>query len=90
MGDLRIKRAFMRSFGRNESHYVLFRVMWEVGETRHIGEDDDAGDCDGYSNKVSVSLQPKLFRFQREYVGWVLIVCGIRIHRKWSYGGKFT
>ncbi len=65
-----------------QGHYRLFRVMWEVGTV---------GDGQGYSNMISVSLRPKLFLFERPSPGsWLLVVCGTRIHRKRSYGGRFV
>ena len=65
-----------------QGHYRLFRMMWEFGTV---------GDGQGYSNMVSVALQPKLFLLGRPSPGsWILVVCGVRIHRKRSYGGIFV
>ena len=65
-----------------QGHYRLFRVMWEKGVV---------GTGEGYSNMVSVAAQPKLFLFDRPSPGsWLLVVCGVRIHRKRSFGGIFA
>lgn len=76
--NLRIKKV-MR-FDEIQGHFRLFRVMWETGTV---------GDGTGYSNMVSVAIQPKLFGFDRSGRAWMLVVCGLRIHKKISYGGRF-
>jgi len=39
---------------------------------------------------VSVAVQPKLFHVERGGCSWMVIVLGLRIHRKRSYGGIFA
>lgn len=71
-------------FDEIQGHYRLFRVMWETGTPGQPGG--------GHSNMVSVALQPKLFSWVREtgLRSWMVVVLGVRIHRKISYGGVFT
>lgn len=57
------------------------RVTWDRGRV---------GDGNGYSSKVSVGLVPRLFRWRRELFGWELTLFGVRLHRVWSYGGRFA
>ncbi len=78
--NFRVKRV-MRKDGP-QGHFRLFRVMWETGIV---------GDGNGHSNMVSVALQPRLFIFERITPGsWMLVLLGVRIHRKVSFGGIFT
>mgnify|MGYP003503946818 FL=1 len=80
MSDMRIKLV-MRKDGP-QGHFRLFRVMWETGVV---------GDGYGHSNMVSVAAQPKLFLFDRITPGsWMLVILGVRIHRKRSFGGIFV
>jgi hypothetical protein len=80
MTDLRIKRV-MR-YDEIQGHFRLFRVMWEVGIV---------GDGQGHSNMLSVAVQPKLFLFDRiSPCSWMLVILGVRIHRKRSFGGIFV
>lgn len=44
----------------------------------------------GHSNMVSVAIQPKLFLWDRESRDWLIVVLGVRIHRKRNYGGIFA
>ncbi len=64
-----------------QGHYRLFRVMWERGQV---------GDVIGHSNMVSVAVQKRLFMFERGFASWLLVICGVRIHRKRSFGGTFV
>jgi hypothetical protein len=79
MTDLRIKTVLR--YDEIQGHFRLFCVMWETGIV---------GDGNGHSNMVSVAVQPKLFAWQRGFASWMLVICGIRIHRKRSYGGIFA
>ncbi len=80
MKNLRIKRVLRRD--GPQGHFRLFRVMWETGVV---------GDGQGHSNMVSVAVQGALFKFERVSPGsWLLVLCGIRIHRKRSFGGIFA
>jgi hypothetical protein len=80
MTELRVKRVFRHD--TIQGHYRLFRVMWETGVV---------GDGKGHSNMVSVALQAKVFMFARVSPGsWLLVLCGVRVHRKRSFGGIFA
>lgn len=79
MTNLRFKRVMRRD--GIQGHFRLFRAMWETG---------NVGDGDGHSNMVSVAAQPKLFGFERHGYAWMVIICGLRIHRKRSFGGRFV
>lgn len=80
MSNLRIKRVFR--FDEIQGHFRLFRVMWENGVPGFSGG--------GHSNMVSVAIQPKLFLWDRESRDWLIVVLGVRIHRKRNYGGIFA
>lgn len=82
MTNLRFKRVLR--YDNVQGHFRLFRVVWETGIV---------GDGNGYSNMVSVAVQPTLFHWYRPNKGgadWMLVLFGIRIHRKISYGGRFA
>ena len=79
MKNLRLKHVFR--YDEIQGHFRLFRVMWETGTP---------GDGCGYSNMVSVAIQPSLFRWDAEGRHWLLVFLGLRIHRKRSYGGIFA
>jgi hypothetical protein len=82
MSDIRIKRV-MR-YDAVQGHFRLFRVMWETGTV---------GDGTGYSNMVSIAVQPTLFKWYRpnkKGADWMLVLLGVRVHRKVSYGGRFV
>lgn len=59
----------------------LFRVIWDHGTV---------GDGQGYSNKVAVSLVPRLFGLLRDWDGWRLTIAGLQVHRLKSWGGRFA
>lgn len=80
MKNLRLKHVFR--YDEIQGHFRLFRVMWERGEVGKPGG--------GHSNMVSVAVQLKLFEWDAEGEHWLLVVFGLRIHRKRSYGGVFT
>lgn len=65
-------------FRRDGSLFRLLRVTWVRGTV---------GDGQGYSAKLSFGLRPVLFRWRRELFGWIVIICGLRIHYDRSYGG---
>ncbi len=82
MMNLRLKKVLR--YDEMQGHFRLFRVMWETGIV---------GDGKGYSNMVSVALQPSLFQWHRANKGcreWMLVLFGVRVHRKFSYGGRFA
>ena len=56
----------------------LFRILWIVGTV---------GKGDGYSAKLSFGLQPKGYQFRRAFNEWILVILGLRLHKKKSYGG---
>ena len=78
MKNLRLKTVLRHD--EIQGHYRLFRVMWERGTV---------GDGAGYSNMLSVAVQRKLFWFERFGGSWLLIILGLRIHRKRSFWGIF-
>ncbi len=41
----------------------------------------------GYSAKLSLSLEPRLFGFAREHGSWAVTLFGIRVHHLKSFGG---
>lgn len=59
----------------------LFRFLWTHGVV---------GDGRGYSAMLSITLQPRLFVFEREYFGWALTVLGLRLHHLKAFGGHIT
>lgn len=80
MSNLRFKSVFRHD--KIQGHYRLFRIMWERGEPGRPGG--------GHSNMLSVAVQRKLFKWDAEGEHWLLIILGLRIHRKRSYGGIFA
>ena len=80
MTNLRFKKVFR--YDEIQGHFRLFRVMWERGIPGQPGG--------GHSNMLSVAIQPKLFIFERGGGSWMVIILGLRIHRKRSYGGIFA
>lgn len=79
MKNLRIKKVFRHD--EIQGHFRLFRIMWETGTV---------GDGSGHSNMISVALQRAIFKFDKEGQSWLLIIMGLRIHRKVSFGGVFA
>lgn len=79
MTDLRAKIVMRHD--EIQRHFRLFRIMWETGTV---------GDGRGYSNMVSVAIQPKLFTWTRCWGSWMIVIFGVRIHRKRSFGGRFV
>lgn len=80
MTNLRIKRVMRHD--EIQGHFRLFRVMWETGVV---------GTGAGHSNMISVAIQPTLFRWSRlSDFSWCLVLCGVRVHRKRSFGGIFV
>jgi hypothetical protein len=62
--------------------------LYRVGRLTY--DRGDVGDGEGYSVKVSLGLTPKFLRYRRELFGWILTVCGVRLHYRRSYGGRFA
>jgi hypothetical protein len=73
----------IRSIFRHEPCARIYRLF---SVTRNIGT---VGDGTGYSEQFTVGLRPQRFSFFREHGGWILTICGVRIHYKRSYGGIF-
>lgn len=74
----------MRYIGRWDSTQKLFRLARFVWQRGTVG--DGSG---GYSAKFTVGLTPRLFCFGREYAGWRLALCGLRLGYQRSYGGIY-
>lgn len=68
------------TYSPTEKKVRLFAFIWHVGVPGING---------GYSNRLSFSLIPSLFRFRKELWGWGITLFGFRVHRKKSYGGWF-
>jgi hypothetical protein len=68
-------------YDRDAKLLRVLRVVWQRGQW---------GDKAPYSHKLTIGITPCLFRFKREWDGWILTLCGVRIHRKWSWGGAFA
>ena len=79
MSNLRLKTVLR--YDEIQGHFRLFRVMWETGVV---------GKGEGHSNMVSVALQARLFHLNRYGGSWLFVLCGLRVHRKRSFGGIFT
>lgn len=60
--------------------FRLFRLMWERGE---VG----AG---GYSRKLAVALRPRLLSVERSWDGWRVVLMGVELHSRTSWGGSFA
>ena len=56
----------------------LFRLLWTHGVV---------GDGKGYSAKLSFAMIPRIVYWRRDRFEWLLIVMGLRIHYRRSYGG---
>lgn len=74
MKNLRFK--FVGRFDEIQRHLRLFRIMWERGTPG----------VDGYSAKLAVGLQPKIFHWDDGR----LTLFGLRVHYCRSYGGVFV
>ena len=79
MDNMRCRRVM-----RYDRYSRIFRVtlvVWECGAV---------GDGRGYSAKLSIGLRPAILAFRREEDGWIATVCGLRLHYRRSYGGRFA
>lgn len=78
---MKIKR--LMTWCKQERKLRLFRIIWERGTV---------GDGKGYSAMFSVSLLPKLFSFERgDLLPRIrLVLLGLSLHYKRSYGGRFV
>lgn len=79
MNGLRFKRV-MRWDASNKI-FRIGRFLWTVGKV---------GDGHGYSNKFSISLALHIFQWRVGRWEWLLIILGIRLHRKRAYGGHIV
>lgn len=71
-------------YAPQERKLRLFRLVWQTGEWQNTSG------CPPHSHKLSVSLRPRLFGWQRSFEDWRLVLCGLEVHRKWSWGGTFV
>jgi len=76
----KIKFKLIETFDPVERKVRLFRLIWKKGE---VGKG-------GYSSFLSLSLLPRLFKFEQDFNEWRLTLLGISLHKKVSYGGVFT
>ncbi len=74
--------------------YLKLFVTWDGRLLRlgrlvyHRGTPGGAAETPwGYSAKISLALTPILFRWQRGLFDWILIVLGVRVHHRKSFGG---
>lgn len=59
----------------------LFRITWVRGVV---------GDGNGYSAKLSLALEPRLFSYVAAESNWIVTFIGVRVHYARSYGGIFA
>lgn len=76
---MRLKPVF--TWSSTERKVRLFRIIWKRGIV---------GDGKGYSAFLSLSLVPHLFWWHSLWDGFDVVVLGLRIHHKRSYGGRFV
>jgi hypothetical protein len=63
----------------------LFRINWERGSSPGIGQ------ACGYSNKLTVSLAPYLFkRYDFGNYDFAILIAGVLVMYSRSYGGRFV
>ena len=74
--DFRARRIFR--YDPMARLFRLGRCVWQRGTV---------GDGQGYSVKLTLALHPRLWSYRREMTGFVLSVCGVRLHYQRSYGG---
>lgn len=67
------------TWSREEKMLRIARLVWANGEPGVPGG--------GYTAALSLALRPTLFRWRREYGGWILTLFGVRVHYQRSYGG---
>ncbi len=77
---MKLKRIFR--FDPGERKFRLFRFLWKNEKSGKVGMSSV-----GYSGKISVAIRPVWFRRQKEFHSYRLVICGIDIHYKRSYGG---
>lgn len=58
----------------------LGRIVWRRGKP-------GAG---GWTSALSWALTRRVFLWRREWAGWLLVLCGLRIHYQRAYGGHLT
>lgn len=74
---LRVKPVFR--YSPAEKKVRLGRIMWATGP--------DSTQPGWYSAFISLTLVPRIFRFERGFHAWELTILGVRIHHQKSYGG---
>lgn len=86
--SFRLKRIF--TWSPYTRKFRICRFMWECGKT---------GDGKRYSTKLTFAFQfeklgsiliPSFFRYRKEHRDVEVVLFGIAIHWKRSYGGIFT
>ena len=78
---MKIKRV--TRYDPTQRKFRLFRLLWVRGT---VG--DGSG---GYSAKLAIALRPVLFRWQTDVAGeWRLVLLGLDIHHRRSYGGVWA
>ena len=69
----------VKFIGRYDKHQKMFRLVRLVWHNKKEKE--------WLSKKITIALQPKLYKTKREYKGLIVCILGVRIHYKTSYGG---
>lgn len=90
----------MKITSKDPRNYLKLFITWDGKRLLRLGRlvyhrgtpGDAAGvtygdNKPGYSAKISLALTPTLFRWRPGDFGWVLVVCGVRIHHRKSFGG---
>lgn len=65
----------------SERKLRLVRLIWERGTV---------GDGKGYSAFFSLALMPRLFLVERTFFKFRVVILGISLHWRRSYGGRFV
>lgn len=61
--------------------FRICRWIWERGVV---------GDGNGYSAKLSLGLEPRVFRWERSSNSCRVTILGLRLHYRRAYGGRFA
>lgn len=74
---VRFKRVLR--YSPRERKLGLFRLLWVRGDIKT--------DKNAYSAKLSFAVRPVWFRWQKEWRSYRMVLLGIDVHYKRSYGG---
>src|SRR5207253_2573849 len=74
--SMKIKPVF--TYDSQQKQVRVFRCLWQRGTV---------GDGEGFSAQLSVSLLPSVGSFQRAWHDIAVVILGLRLHYKRSYGG---